>query len=649
MLPKFHEQIEKSCRPVLCKTVDGRDVSERGAFVLGSALAFSARLSRRLGVSAVVLRIAKDGEEARDIPFVFVGTELGMDEYALTLTLDTAFCGGEDGLFYYELLFLRGAETLFTNSVNNVDFTLAQESSNKFRLLVYRLDYRVPEWFSGGTMYHVFVDRFCRGAGEHPMRADAVLNEDWENGVPQYPEKAGDKFDNNEFFGGNLAGVQEKLDYLASLGVSVLYLSPIFKAYSNHKYDTGDYEQVDEMFGGNKALVHLIEKAREKGIRIILDGVFNHTGDDSRYFNRCGKYDSLGAYQSKVSPYFDWYSFKEYPDTYDCWWGIKILPKLNPKCKDCRDYLVGEDGIVDRYISLGIGGWRLDVADELSDDFLDGLRKTAKKRSKDAIIIGEVWENAADKIAYGKRRRYFRGAQLDSVMNYPVRNAILAFVLHQDGEAFYNALTELYASYPPFVCDALMNVLGTHDTERILSVLGNAPLGAMSNQELASYRLDEKQRKEGIRLLKLASVLQFTVFGVPSVYYGDEAGLEGGRDPFCRMPFPWGREDEELLAHYRFLGKLREEHTAFKHGRMVFCAHKKHFVAYTRENDEERLLILANAGEREEIIPLSFGCVDLMSGKCYLENIVVPPRSAVVLKEIGEHYAEKADRKIDKK
>jgi len=647
MLPRFHNQIEKDCRPILKKSEGGRDVSRRGAFALGSALTLSARLPRRLGVSAVVLRIAKDGGEDRDIPFSFSGTRLGEDEYTLTLCLNEAFCGGEDALFYYEILFLRGAETLFTDTKNNVDFELAEHSSERFRLLVYRADYRTPEWFSGGTMYHVFVDRFCRGKGKAPVRGDAVFNGDWENGVPQYAERPGDELENNEFFGGNLFGVEEKLDYLASLGVSVLYLSPIFKAYSNHKYDTGDYEQVDEMFGGDRALVSLIHAARKKGIRLILDGVFNHTGDDSRYFNRYGKYDSLGAYQSKDSPYFDWYSFKEYPDSYDSWWGIRILPKLNPECEACRAYFVGEGGIVDRYLALGIGGWRLDVADELSDEFLDGLRKTAKHRTEDAVIIGEVWENAADKIAYGKRRRYFRGEQLDSVMNYPVRNAILAFVLRQDGDAFYDTLTELYSSYPPFVCDCLMNLLGTHDTERILSVLGGAPLDEMSNHELAAYRLDDEKRRTATRLLKLASTLQFTVFGVPSVYYGDEAGLEGGRDPFCRMPFPWGRESGELVAHYRELGRLRAEHKVFEHGEMVFLAHREGFVAYSRENEEERLLILANSGDHDEIMPLCAACVDLMSGKYHLDSVTVPPKSALVLKET--EYVEKADRKTDKK
>lgn len=610
-------------------------MSHRGAFAFGEEVTFSVRFSRRLGFCTVVLRLEKDGEWTRDFPLAFSGTMLGEDEYALTLSLDEDLCGGEDALFFYELMFVRGRETFFTHSLNHVDFTLSETSERKFRLLVYRRDYTVPEWFSGGTMYHVFVDRFRRSAKGYALRQDARFAPDWENGIPDYPERAGDDFDNNTFFGGDLDGVTEKLDYLASLGITILYLSPIFKSHSNHKYDTGDYEKVDEMFGGDEALARLLQKAKEKGIRLILDGVFNHTGDDSRYFNRYGRYEVLGAYQSVESPYYDWYCFEKHPEHYDSWWGIRILPKLNHKTESCRAYFVGEGGIVDRYIAMGIGGWRLDVADELSDEFLNDLRRIAKRRSKEAIIIGEVWENAADKIAYGKRRRYFRGTQLDSVMNYPLRSAILAFVMKGDAVCFYNTVTELYASYPPFVCDALMNLLGTHDTARALSVLSGAPLEEMENRELARFRLDKEARRRAIARLKVASVLQFTVFGVPSVYYGDEAGVEGGRDPFCRMPYPWGHEEKELIEHYRFLGNLRREHRALKHGDFRFLEHRDGFVAYVREDENERLLILANSGEREEPFSLTSAYVDAATGKRLSGRISLPPMSAKILSEIG--------------
>ncbi len=633
MLPRHHNLIENGHLPRICKTVGGEDASRRGAFARGTELIFSVYAPRRLGVTAVTLRIARDGEAAADLPFAFVDSARGVDEYRLTLTLDKAFCRGEDALFYYEILFSRGAETLYTDSVNNMDFTLSAQSAGRFRLLVYRADFQVPEWFAGGTMYHIFVDRFRRGVPERAPRADARLNPDWEKGIPDYPERAGDAFDNNTFFGGDLEGVREKLDYLSSLGVTVIYLCPIFKSHSNHKYDTGDYEQVDEMFGGEEALRDLIRAAKEKGIRLILDGVFNHTGDDSRYFNRYGNYDSLGAYQSPDSPYFDWYRFDKHPDRYDAWWGIDILPKLNHGCEACRQFFVGEGGIVQRYLQMGIGGWRLDVADELSDEFLDELRSRAKQTSRDALIIGEVWENAADKIAYGKRRRYFRGTQLDSVMNYPLKDAILAFVLHGDASCLYNTVTELYSSYPPLVCDALMNLLGTHDTARILSVLGGAPLEKMENRELARFRLSVEQRRMAIARLKVASTLQFTLPGVPSVYYGDEAGLEGGRDPFCRMPYPWGREEEDLVEHYRFLGGLRAKHSVFRHGALCFWEYREHLVAYTRESKDERLLILANSGERAEALSLPSAWTDVATGERMCGSVSLEPMSARVLSE----------------
>ena len=198
------------------------------------------------------------------------------------------------------------------------------------------------------------------------------------------------------------------------------------------------------------------------------------------------------------------------------------------------------------------------MADELSDDFLDAFRISVKKANPEAIIIGEVWENAADKIAYGKRRRYLRGAQLDCVMNYPLRQGILSFILEGNGAALARVLTEIYSSYPKCVCDCLMNVLGTHDTERILSVLGDSAGLSLDNALLATRKMDAAARRRGTRLLRLASMIQFTVYGVPSIFYGDEAGMEGGHDPFCRRPFPWGREDKGLEAHYRLLGKIRK-------------------------------------------------------------------------------------------
>ena len=606
--------------PVITKTVCGKDASAKGAFAAGEVIRFTVEVPRRLGASAVVLRLCPDGESDRDLPLTFENTETGVDRYGLEL--DTAeLCGGAgQGLFFYEFLFLRGLDTLFTSTSNQVDFTLERYSQNRFVLLVYEAEYTTPDWFKGRVMYHVFVDRFYRGTGKIETREDMILNEDWLDGIPQYAKKNGEPLANNMFFGGNLWGIAEKLDYLKELGVGVLYLSPIFRAYSNHKYDTGDYLEIDGMFGGEEAFRHLLREAEKRDIRVILDGVFNHTGDDSRYFDRYGHYGGQGAYSNPDSVYRDWYRFKRYPNEYETWWGIDILPKLNPDSDVCRDFFVGRDGVCRRYVEQGIGGWRLDVADELTDAFLDELREQVKLASNDeAIIIGEVWENAAVKEAYGYRRRYFRGRQLDSVMNYPVRNGILQFLLEGDAVFLADTLKELYATYPKSVCDCLMNLLGTHDTERILTVLGegNERDFEATNDELAVKRLTEQQYARGVALLKMGAVLQYTVYGIPSVFYGDEAGLEGYHDPFCRRPYPWGRENEELLAHYRRLGQIRQEHAVVADGDFRIERVDGGVLVYVREGWGERLTVAVNAGRFDVQYTMRGKHRDLLSGKRY--------------------------------
>ena len=600
MLIQLHSDIESNQAPILTKTQNGQDVSNRGSFSFGETIRFCLRIPRKLGIAAPVMRLHKDGEDQEtDIPFSFYNTADGFDFYELSLNTVRLCRKDTYGLFYYTLVFVRGWETLFSDSINNVDMSLSNQPGVPFRMLIHEKQYATPTWFHGGTMYHIFVDRFCKGEGKVSMHKEACLNPDWHHGIPQYAKHPGEALSNNVFFGGNLWGIIEKLDYLSSLGITVLYLSPIFKAYSNHRYDTGDYETVDPFLGGEDAFDRLINEAHARGIRVILDGVFNHTGDDSRYFNKRGNYPDEGAYQSPDSPYAKWFSFREYPDSYECWWNIEIMPRLQHTNEACRHYFTTDGGIAQKWLLRGADGWRLDVADELSDDFLDELRQTVKATTDgNGLLIGEVWENAADKIAYGKRRRYLSGKQLDSVMNYPFRNAILALLCDNDPETFYNVLTEIYSSYPKTVCDSLMNLLGTHDTERILTRLGDEGTGEQcrDNDEFAHLRLSPLQRKNAIQKLKLASALQFTVFGVPSVYYGDEAGIEGYHDPFCRLPFPWGEEEPGLLEHYRALGKLRAHCAALKNGDFRFIACNQNVVCYERNNGNQRLCLIANIG-----------------------------------------------------
>ena len=632
MLAKFSNTKSANKKIILKKTVNGEDASLFGAFSLKKELCLSLLIPRALGITYPTLRLARDGEAATEYPMDFSGIELDLDRFEITLDL-SKLCGNEQsGLFYYDFIFPLGEKTYFSETFDNLGLELSENEGSKFRLLVYEEGFDTPKWFRGGIMYHIFVDRFAKGSFSAPLREDAFFNEDWENGIPQYGEYPGAFVENNVFFGGNLIGIKEKLPYLKTLGVTVIYLSPIFKAYSNHKYDTGDYMQVDEMFGGDEALLSLISEAEKNGMKIILDGVFNHTGDDSKYFNKYGKYEDLGAYQSKESEYYNWYHWKEHPDRYESWWGIPILPKLNLENESCRNYFVyGEDSVVGKYTKMGIGGIRLDVADELTDDFLEGLRKTTKELSGGrSVIIGEVWENAADKIAYGKRRKYFRGKQLDSVMNYPFRSAAVGFLTNGDSALLACALTELYASYPKCVCDSLMNILGTHDTERILTVLGGEDNYDKTNAELARIKMDEETKKKAVKLLKIGSVLQYTVYGIPSVFYGDEAGLEGYRDPFCRMPFPWGKENSELLSHYTALGKIRRKNKIFCEGLFRIRKSEGGYIEYERYNDKERLIIAINRGSTPYFARLSGK--ELLSGRVYTENDPIPPLEAVILK-----------------
>ncbi len=333
--------------------------------------------------------------------------------------------------------------------------TLADRFSGEWQLLVYDEEPARPD--DPGIIYHVFVDRF-RKAGDVPRRPDAVYREDWGGGIPEYADVKGGFLRNNSFFGGTLYGVTEKLEYIRALGASVIYLSPVAEAYSNHKYDVGDFMKVDAGFGGDRALAELTEKAASLGIRVMLDGVFNHVGDNSVYFNKYGTYPSIGAYQSKESPYADWFTFYRFPDLYECWWGVTNLPKVR-KTPEYQAFITEQ--VIPHYMRLGVGGWRLDVVDEYSGAFLEGITRAVRACDPQAPVIGEVWEDASCKVAYGERKNYFCGGRLDGVTNYPLRDALIAFLTGR-GYTQTLALTlhAQYLRYPAAHRRSLMNMLG---------------------------------------------------------------------------------------------------------------------------------------------------------------------------------------------
>jgi glycosidase len=514
--------------------------------------------------------------------FEWVSTEKNYDIYSTEFSIE------EYGNYYYSFDF--DSEN---NSINQY---------NEFHeLLIYKDDYNTPQWIKGGIIYHIFVDRFYKNQ-INTKTDNMVIRNDW-GGVPNYKPNEDGKILNNDFFGGNLNGIIHKLPYLSSLGVTVIYLSPIFEAHSNHKYDTSDYLSIDPMFGSENDFVNLCKKAKEYSISIILDGVFNHTGDDSVYFNKYNNYKSIGAYQSKNSPYFDWYTFNNWNDEYNCWWNIKILPTLNKINPNYIDFIMGKDGVLKHWLKQGARGYRLDVADELPNEFLDKLRQSVKSEKNDAVIIGEVWEDASNKFAYDKLKEYFCGNQLDSVTNYPLRTAIIDYLKNKDCTNLYETMNIITEKYPLQSMNCLMNILGTHDTIRILTELGSYTT-PNSKDEMAESKLSIEELSTGINLLKIASLLQMTLPGIPCIYYGDEVGIEGWKDPFNRICFPWGHENVEILNHYKFLSKLRKSNPIFIDGNYRCISHDKEVFIYERYKEKEKIVIGVNLSNKE--ITLSF-------------------------------------------
>ncbi len=579
-------------------------------FDYNDTLTFDIDISQRYLVQSGKMIIFRDDDGVCIIKNGVFTPGNGLDNITFTVECK-ALCADtdEDGLFYYYFaldtilgpLYLGLDE--FGPDVLHPSLQQSVEGISKFQLTVYR-DVLPPERFAGRIMYQIFVDRFCKGSVKVPVREDAVMDDDWYEGIPPYYRPGDEKFENNTFFGGTLWGVIEKLDYLKSLGVGILYLNPIFTAFSNHKYDTGDYMSVDSMFGGDEALKTLLDECHKRDILVMLDGVFNHTGDDSRYFNRYGKYKTIGAYQSKKSEYYPWYRFIQHPDEYHSWWGVKVLPAVDTTNAAFNRFINGENGVIDHYTRMGVDAWRLDVADELAEIFIKNLRTAARRVDADAMVLGEVWEDASNKISYGKRRRYFRGGELDSVMNYPLKNAIISYLTSGDAANLYMTTRLLYYHYPKFVSDNLMNLLGTHDTTRIMTELGGAPLRNENKDVKSISVLSEEERKMAKRRLMIAYFLLCTMPGIPCIYYGDEIGMEGYEDPLNRRPYPWGKEDEELLAFYQKMGKVRLSLPLLKDGYYMPLSHEKGVFVFRRfDDDGNELTGAVNLGkETTEII-----------------------------------------------
>lgn len=595
--------------------------SPYGAVKCGEKLSLHFPIASWVSVDKMYVFI-RLGDVSTPVEMRFEKSENGFSVYTADYVFDAA------GIYYYRFE-MRNRDGVWYYGRGENGESVCGENLPEWQLTVYKSTYKTPDFAKGNIIYHIFVDRFNRADGVKTKRKYRL-----HESFSESPEvvSADGKYYADDFFGGNFNGIREKLDYLEELGVGIIYLSPIFKAYSNHRYDTGDYLKVDELLGTEDDFKRLLDAAHEKGMKIILDGVFNHSGADSLYFNKFGTYDSLGAYQSKSSPYYDWYYFKKFPDEYACWWGCDNVPDLNKSNKDYRALVFGKNGVVEKWQKLGADGWRLDVVDELPIDFVNLLIKKIKSVNKDALVIGEVWEDASTKVSYGELRPYLLGDQLDGTMNYPFMNAIIAYVRDGDEKFFKDTVQSILENYPKETVYCLMNSLGTHDTVRIINALSDVRAHGWSKTHKLGYKLPDSEYEKAKKKLYLASVLQFTLPGIPSIFYGDEAGLQGFDDPINRRPYPWGSEDKEILAHYKKLGRIRRENRAVFSGGFNM-RDENGLVAYERAGGDDEILIAVNAGADDKTLFISKEYTSLYNNKEYKDVVDVPGGSFVILKK----------------
>ncbi|MCR5689691.1 MAG: glycoside hydrolase family 13 protein [Clostridiales bacterium] len=565
---------------------NSRDVKHKepfGAVRTGSTVRFTVTMPRDMRVSAVRLIVNSQSGDSRG-DFYWDGTDGVTENWTLHYT-----AGAPDICFYhFEYATPWGVGKIFLDSSGVGCFS---DSGKLWQLTVYDRD-GCGCSTAGGIIYQIFPDRFYySGTAKRNVPGDRILRDDW-GAQPEWRPDEDGVVRNRDYFRGDLRGIEEKLPYIASLGVTEIYLNPIFESHSNHRYDTADYMRIDPLLGDTLDFVSLCEKARSFGIGIILDGVFNHTGADSRYFDLYGRYGG-GAFDDENSPYRSWYDIA--PDgTYASWWGFPNLPEVREDDPGYIDFITGKNGVIRHWMELGADGWRLDVADELPDSFIEKIRAAVKAQSPDAPLYGEVWEDASNKTAYNVLRRYLLGKELDGVTNYPFRTAVIDFCTGGAAEVFMERIVSICENYPPDSLNCLMNVLSTHDTARILTALAGIKTEGMSRERQEQLRLTGEQLADALTRLRAAAALMYALPGVPTVYYGDEAGMQGGSDPFSRGCFPWGNENTELTDYYRLLGGIRRRLPQAAKGRFVPVSAMLGCVCFAREADGAALVTVCN-------------------------------------------------------
>lgn len=610
---------------------DSRDIHYRspfGAVEEGTDIHFTVRIPKDLQCSYGELVIKYDDDYDWEYKKMF-WCGMHNDEYD---KWECDFTPDRIGLYWhcFRLRTRFGDRYIIPGDVDTKS-SISEAPGRAWQITCYKKGFKTPDWPVGGVMYQIFPDRFSfSGEKKDTGRDDITIMDDW-YGMPQWWPNENGEITNTDFFQGDLKGIMEKLPYLKGLGVTCIYLNPISKAYSNHRYDTGDYSRVDPMLGTQEDFVRLCSEASKMGIHIINDGVFSHTGSDSKYFNRSGNYGSGGAYRDRNSPYYSWYKFNNWPNEYNSWWGFYTLPEVNEEDPDFNEYINGENGIVRKWMKLGNSGWRLDVADELPDSFIKNLRRTMKTQDPNALLIGEVWEDASNKESYGARRKFLLGEQLDTVMNYVFRNAILDFCRGVDAKYVLNTIMSVLENYPKPVIRVLMNSLSTHDTERFITMVAGEPLNNRDRKWQSETKLTKEQREKGVLLMKIASGIQYTLPGFPCVYYGDEAGMEGYKDPFNRCCYPWGKEITQLVDWHRELGTMRSQISALWEGDFQNVYSKGSVLSYLRHDTESGIYCAFNTGDVDVIMDIPAAIYDgrpLMGTEVVNGRVIVPAKGS---------------------
>ena len=562
-----------------------------GALRAGQTVRLTLCIPEELGYVDPHLVLQKEGKY--DVPvhyrMKFDGQTPQQNHFSVELPLN------DPGLYFYYFDLYTDFRRIYRGPDNCG--VVSWQEGEKWQITVYDAGFQTPECIKGKVFYQIFPDRFCEGIENKPMPFPDRLYQADKHAEPFWqPNETGGHL-NEDYFGGDLEGIRIKLPYLREMGVDYLYLNPIFEAHSNHRYNTADYRRIDPMLGTEEDFRTLCREARCRGIRVMLDGVFNHTGNNSRYFNAQGFYPELGAAQSRESPYYSWYSFHPWPDDYDAWWGIKTLPAVQESTDSYRRFIIRDhDSVVRHWLRQGASGWRLDVADELPDDFIAEIRDAMEQENPDSFLLGEVWEDGSNKVAYSQRRRYLLGSETHGLMNYPFRTAALDWLRGGDAACFRDTMETIREHYPRPAFYSALNILGTHDTPRILTLLGAEHVPDTKDAR-AAYRLSPEERQKGEARLRVGEMLLYCFPGSPTVYYGDEAGMEGFEDPLNRKTYPWDRQDRALLDFFRSLGQLRRHRPSLQDGDLTYVYAQGGALVLRRQLGDEITVAALNAGE----------------------------------------------------